>query len=107
MLFRSGNSENVLRISFAVLKGKFEILSSFDEPVHVLKEFFRTDTGVHLSGGNIGMPQHPTDGLNRHTSFERNQRGETMAGLMVAQVILDACQCRQRFHVPSKIGPAE
>ena len=45
-------------------RGKFEILGSFDEPVHVLKEFFLTDTGVHLSGGNIGMPQHPTDGLN-------------------------------------------
>ena len=65
--------------------------------------FFRTDTGIYLSGGNIGVPQHPADGLNRHTRFERYQRCETMPRLMIAQVILDARQCRQCFHVPSEI----
>lgn len=52
---------------------------------------------------NIGMSQHPADGFYRHTSFKRNQRGEAVPRLMVAQIILDVCQCRQRFHVSSEI----
>ena len=40
---------------------------------HVLEQFFRADTGIYLSGGNIGVPQHPADGLDRHTRFERYQ----------------------------------
>ena len=67
------------------------------------KKFLRADTGIDLCCGNVGMSQHPADGFYRHTCFKRNQRGEAVPRLMIAQIILDACQCRQRFHVPSEI----
>lgn len=73
----------------------------------VLEKFLRADTGIDLCRGNVGMSQHPADGFYRHTCFKRNQRGEAVPRLMVAQIILDACQCRQRFHVSSEIRPMQ
>ena len=64
------------RSVFGGLKNKFQVFGRFDILVHVLKELLRGDTGIDLRGGYIGVPQHPADGFNRHSGFQRNQRGE-------------------------------
>lgn len=49
------------------------------------------------------MPQHPADGFNRHSGFQRNQRGEGMTCLMIAQGAAHPCEDSKRFHVLPKI----
>ena len=55
----------------AVSYTHLEIFGRFNELVHVLEKFLRANTGIDLSGGNIGMSQHSADGFYRHTQNER------------------------------------
>ena len=71
---------------FNCLQNKFQVLGRLYIFVHVLKELLRCDTGIDLRGSYIRVPQHPADGFNRHSGFQRNQRGEGVTCLMEYKV---------------------
>lgn len=72
----------MLLCDYYTLEDKFQVFGRFDKYVHVLEEFFRGHTGVNLRCLDIGVPQHPADGLYRHTLFERYQACEAMTSDM-------------------------
>ena len=83
----------MLLYDYCISEDKLQVFGRFDKPVHVLKKFLRGHTGVNLRCLDIGMPQHPADGLDWHTLFKRYQACETMPSDMIDDVSLDACQC--------------
>lgn len=58
---------------FYRLKNKYQVFGRLGVLVHVLKELLRSDTGIYLRGGYIGMTEHSADGFNRYSCLQRNQ----------------------------------
>ena len=87
---------------FLGLKDEFQITGCLDEPVHILEQPLRADTGVNLCGLDVGVSQHFADGLDRYSLLERDQRGERVPPHMVGKVLAESRHQTQGFHISSE-----
>ena len=57
------------------------------------------DTGINLSGLDIRMSQHFTDGFDRHPFGERHGRGERVSCEVERDVFADTAQITDFFQI--------